>query len=147
MLPGAPEQHREALHQRLHIPCPKGIPRPSMPLLVLVMQFLLHTYHSLVSSCLTRSPVQREELMRLLGPLHLVVLLFSQGTGYWMFVLCFQSLQMGLLEGFSLVVKLDVVLRTIVPGFCSPPISSSLGSAPRAGRAGLLLGSSLGGSS
>ena len=48
-------------------------------------------------------------LAQLLGPLHLVALLFCQGTGYRMFLLCFQNLQMVPLEGCSLIAELDVL--------------------------------------
>ena len=54
---------------------------------------------------------------------------------------------MGLLVGCWLVVELGVVPGTMGPGCCSQPISGSLGSTPRAGRADPLLGNSLGRSS
>lgn len=50
--------------------------------LVLVMQFLPHTCHSLVSNHLTRSLAPEEELGQLLGPLHFMVRLFGQGTEF-----------------------------------------------------------------
>ena len=146
LLPGVLEQLQEALHQRPHIPCPMGTPGSSRLLLVLVMQFLPHTCHSLILIHLTRLSVQEEETVLLLGPLDLVASLFCLGTGYWVSVSCFRNPQMGPLVGYWLIVKLDAVPGTMGRGCCSQPISGSLGSVPQAGCVDPLPGSSPGGS-
>ena len=121
------EQFKEALHQRLHIPCPMGTPGSSMFLLVLAMRFLLRTCNSLILIRLTVLLVQGRESVPLLGPLDLVVPLPCLGTGYWSSVSCFQSPRMGLLVGYWLVVELDAVPGIMSLGCSCQPISSSLG--------------------
>ena len=69
LLPGVLEQLQEALHQRLHILCPMGIPGYFILLLVLDMRALLRTCHSPILIHLTRLPAQEREIVPLLGPL------------------------------------------------------------------------------